>query len=140
MSLITLFFISIASFAANPSAAVSADTKERLEQAAQNLASIWGDTILEGDYYAEDLVQLDNIQMATDTNGMVYYRITYSSKAWDISTCRFNSRKLETLSTCQEGKIVEVGFVTLDFKKAAQDREYRAVFVPKKTSSRKIVN
>lgn len=132
MTFITLFFMSIASFSANTqtkAVSLEPETRIQLQKSAETLAGIWGDTILEGDFFAEEKVRLDDVKTVTDTNGVAYYRITYSSKAWDTSTCRFVERDLSTLDRCVEGRIVEAGFVTLDFKKATQDRNQRAKFI-----------
>lgn len=130
MTFITVFLLSISGFAAQAqSKGISSEVRVQLKQSAEMLAGIWGDTILEGDFHAEESVRLDDIRKVTDTNGVEYYHITYSAKAWDTSTCVFNYRNLNTLENCAEGRIVESGLVTLDFKKATQDRANRAKFI-----------
>ena len=116
--------LSKSEFAALPRA-----IKKQLQESAHDLAQIWGDTILEGDYYAENKVRLDLVEKLIKADKHVGYRITYSSKAWDTSDCDFDSEVQSSLAQCHEGRIVESGFLSLDFGQASQDFAAFAEFV-----------
>lgn len=104
--------------------ALPSDTRTQLQAKAEELASIWADTILEGDYFADEKVQLDQVEVLFRSGQLVGYHLTYSSKAWDTSTCNFDGSDLSNLKTCDQGRIVESGFTTVDFK--ALERDPRA--------------
>jgi hypothetical protein len=104
------------------------ETKSRLFQSANLLAQIWGDTILEGDYYADSDVRIDQVEKVYLGHAFVGYRITYSSKAWDTSTGAFDMNDLKTLDRCVEGRIVESGFLSSDFASMSRDPEAFATF------------
>lgn len=104
------------------------ETRDRLEVTANEMSQIWGDTILEGDYYSDAEVQVDQIQELTIGPTMIGYRITYSAVAWDTSTCDFQSEDKSTLKKCQSGKIMESGFVSADFSSSFQDSFAPAIF------------
>jgi hypothetical protein len=102
--------------------------KEGITTAAYELSSIWGDTILEGDYYAEEKIQVDLVEKLYISNAHMGYRITYSAKAWDTSTCQFDINQLESLASCDEGRIIESGFLSLDFTELSRDPQAFAKF------------
>jgi hypothetical protein len=96
--------------------------RAQLTEKAVEMAMIWADTILEGDYWAAEEVRLETVEEVGTTSGrFLGYRITYSAQAWDTSTCDFNPDQMETLKDCQMGRIVETGFVSADFKQSIQD-------------------
>ncbi len=67
--------------------------QSKLEKIAFAQAQIWGDTILEGDYYAENEISLDEIEGIYRGRGeLVAYRITYSAKSWMTAECEFDRR------------------------------------------------
>ncbi len=105
--------------------------RETVQLKAQELASIWADTILEGDFYAEDFVRIDGLEYVYNQNDLIAYRITYSSKAWDLSNCQFDPEDMETLSDCEVGRISEAGFLALDQKLVERDPSARATFKSK---------
>jgi hypothetical protein len=105
-----------------------ADTLSQLQSKAEELASIWSDTILEGDYYAEEKVQLDQVDVLFRSGQLVGYHITYSSTAWDTSTCSFDGNDMSSLNACEKGRIVESGFTTVDFKALERDPKAFASF------------
>lgn len=92
-------------------------------------AQIWGDTILEGDYYAAGNTKLEFVDRIYKDNQLIAYRITYSETAWDTSNCRFNSYTKAGLETCKKGRILESGYVSPDFKNAFTDLNHLAEFV-----------
>jgi hypothetical protein len=110
-------------------ASLSQVVRNSLQNRAEALSGIWGDTILEGDYYADEDVQIDKIESLYKKDEFVGYRITYSSKAWDTSTCQFDGVDLTTLESCLAGRIQESGFVSADFKRFERDHRALAEFV-----------
>lgn len=96
--------------------ALPLEVRTNLQAAAFNLAQIWGDTILEGDYQAEDEVQLEQVEKLYLSLAFVAYRITYSSVAWD------------TVSN-QKGRIIESGIVSKDFQQISRDSTAFARFI-----------
>ena len=103
------------------------ETRNRLDVAANELSQIWGDTILEGDYYSDEEARVDKIQLLYQDQAFVGYRITYSAKAWDTATCEFRGDK-PSLVKCQVGKIIESGFVSADFSTSFEDAHAPAIF------------
>jgi hypothetical protein len=101
---------------------------QRLQQKVEELATIWGDTILEGDYYADEKVQIDQITELSKNGALVGYYVTYSSQAWDTSTCEFDSDDLSTLESCESGRITEGGFISSDFRDISRDNTAVAEF------------
>lgn len=102
-------------------------TKE-LESIAFNLAQVWGDTILEGEYTADSAVTLDQVERVTENKKPIGYRITYSSKAWYTGACDYDYENEETLEGCDEGRIIESGFVANDLKENFRDETSYAEF------------
>lgn len=88
-----------------------------LDDVAFDLAQIWGDTILEGDYEAEESIQLERIEVVHIRGELAGFRITYSAKAFD------HANKIS-------GLIRESGFTTADGVKSFVDPEGRAQFLP----------
>lgn len=97
-------------------AALPAHHQAQLQTAAIELAQIWGDTILEGDYSAEDDVRIDSVEKLYLSLVFVAYRITYSSAA-------------EELTTGKRGRIVESGILSADFTQLSRDNTAFARFV-----------
>lgn len=95
--------------------ALPAHVLSSLQQVADLLAQIWGDTILEGDYSADDDVSLDSIEVLKLNEGVIGYRITYSSRAFDTA---------ENIA----GRILESAFVSGDFKAFSRDSNALAKF------------
>ncbi len=90
-----------------------------LAQAAVSAAVIWGDTILEGDYHADEGTDLESVEEVRTSDGhLVGYRLVYSAKAWDTSSGCYDYQNLDTLKDCPVGRIVEIGFVTADLKES----------------------
>jgi hypothetical protein len=106
------------------------DVRGSLQNRAERLANIWSDTILEGDYWADDIVEMIQVEELFRNSELVGYRITYSSKAWDTSSCEFDSDDLTTLNACETGLIIESGFVTADFRRFERDPKALARFLP----------
>jgi len=97
-------------------AALPAHIQSQLQTAAIELAQIWGDTILEGDYEAAEEVRIDQVERLYLSLAFVAYRISYSSEAFETSS---GSR----------GRIVESGFLSSDFKQISRDAAAFARFI-----------
>ncbi|MGZ3796078.1 MAG: hypothetical protein ACXVB1_06925 [Pseudobdellovibrionaceae bacterium] len=95
---------------------LSSEVKSDLDKIAFFQAQIWGDTILEGDYFSEGSVQLENVLSLFQNKSLVGYKITYSGRAWFTGDCDFDGKNTETLKDCQEGRIYESTYVSPDFK------------------------
>ncbi len=110
--------------------ALASEVRSRLQQTAESMANIWADTILEGDYFADEPVALDRVEEFKSANDkIIIYRITYSSRAWDTGTCEADpSEDRQSLESCDEGRIVESAFVSSDFKSSERDEENFAHF------------
>jgi len=91
-------------------------------------AQIWGDTILEGDYYADGETQLDAVEILQKNGKTIGYRISYSETAWFTSDCDFDYDNLETLKNCPQGIITERSYVSLDKKTFFRDNRSFAEF------------
>ena len=104
------------------------ETRDRLDVSANELSQIWGDTILEGDYYSDTEVHVEQIQELTVGQTMIGYRITYSAPAWETSNCDFRADDRGSFDKCQNGKIIESSFVSADFSSAFQDAYAPAIF------------
>ncbi|HEY8269844.1 MAG TPA: hypothetical protein VIG33_03085 [Pseudobdellovibrionaceae bacterium] len=94
---------------------LSEEVKSNLKRVASSQAQIWGDTILEGDYYSAGHTQLDSVLVLFKNEILIGYKITYSERAWFIGDCDFDSNDEETLKNCNEGHIHESTFVSPDF-------------------------
>lgn len=110
---------------------LDAHTRAELEAIALDQAQVWGDTILEGDFVAEEAVSLDKVQKVMHNGEFLGYRITYSSKAWDTSGCRAEHAGLDP--DCIEGRIVESSFVSPDLFYWFRDDTAFAEFVPRES-------
>lgn len=104
-------------------------TSQKLELAAWDLAQIWGDTILEGDYVAHDDVHIDKLEKVMEGPQHIGYRVTYSSLAWDISDCNYEPEQPHTREDCVPGRIVERGFVSMNLISKFRDETRMAEFV-----------
>lgn len=99
----------------------------RLTKIAARQAQVWGDTILEGDYYAEGYTRLDKVLAFYKGSDLVGFKIQYSEKAWFIGECNFDDTKA-SLQSCQEGRIVEESYVSPEAKTYFSDEEHYAAF------------
>lgn len=105
--------------------------RERLQQIAWDQAQIWGDTILEGDYWADDEVALDLVQAVLRGGVQIAWRITYSSRAFDTSVCTPYEHADDDptrFDDCIPGRIHESSFVSMDLKSFIRDDEAFAEF------------
>lgn len=103
-------------------------TRAELDAIALDQAQIWGDTILEGDFAAEEAVTLDLVQKVMQGGEFLGYRITYSSRAWDTSGCRAEHAGYDP--DCIEGRIVESTFVASGLNYWFRDDTALAEFIP----------
>jgi len=100
----------------------------QLLQVAVDQAQVWGDTILEGDYYSEGHTRLDSVAVLFQEERLIGYRIVYSERAWFIADCDFDGADDRTLTGCSEGRIHEATFVSADFKNYFRDENEFADF------------
>jgi hypothetical protein len=89
--------------------------QEQARVASTSQAQIWGDTILEGDYYAAGHTRVDAVVSIYQGQDLVAYKLLYSEKSWDTSTCAYNGRR-DSLADCRNGRIAESSFALPDFK------------------------
>jgi hypothetical protein len=106
---------------------LSEKEQARMKSVAVDQAQVWGDTILEGDYFASGRVRLDQVVAFYKADELVGYKIQYSEKAWYTGECQFNGKR-ETLKDCQEGRIVEGSYVSPDTQTYFSDEERSAKF------------
>jgi hypothetical protein len=98
-------------------------------QIAKSQAEIWGDTILEGDYQADGRTVVDRVDALSVDGRLIAYRLTYSERSWDTSTCTFpGNRDGSALDQCQEGRIIETSFVSPDLASWTRDPQNFAFF------------
>lgn len=85
--------------------------QRRLGRIANEQAQLWGDTILESDYYADGSARLDSVLALYRDNQLIAYRIEYSERAWNTADCSFDGSEA-SLNQCQEGRIAESSYVS----------------------------
>jgi hypothetical protein len=91
---------------------------------------IWPDTILEGDYLIKGHTQLDEVYFLLKNDEIIGFWISYSVRAWDVSTCNYDPIEYKDLSGCREGRIYEGAFVHANLKTYDIDHYYSAHFKP----------
>lgn len=91
------------------------------QEIATDLAQVWSDTILEGDYHADGKTYVDSITALYIDGKIFAYRIHYFERAWYVGNCEFNPENPESLSLCDEGRITESSYVSADFKLFMRD-------------------
>jgi hypothetical protein len=104
-----------------------AGERDALKAVAVDQAQIWGDTILEGDYFATGRTRLDEVVAYYKKEKLVGYKIQYSEKAWYTGDCNFNGKR-SSLEGCREGRILEGSYVSPDKKTYFSDEERYAEF------------
>jgi hypothetical protein len=107
---------------------INSQIRGKLEKVAWDQAQIWGDTILEGDYYSAGHTQLDLVSAIYENGQFLGYKITYSEHAWYTGDCSFAEGQPETLKECNEGRISESSFVSPDFQTYFRDEQDLADF------------
>ena len=105
--------------------AIPPDVRTQLGKIADEQAQIWADTILEGDYVAENAVNVDTVETVQVNTVFLGYRITYSSVAFDTSDCDARAN----IAACRRGKIVESTFVAPTLDTWVRDEKHMAEFV-----------
>lgn len=106
------------------------NVRTRLADIADEQAQVWADTILEGDYVAENDVNVETVETVQMNTIFLGYRITYSSAAFDTSNCD----AAKDISQCEHGRIVESSFVAPSLNSWIRDAKHLATFVPDKTT------
>ena len=104
---------------------VPPSVRTQLDKIADEQAQIWADTILEGDYVAENAVSVDTVETVQMNTVFLGYRITYSSVAFDTSDCDAAAN----IAACRRGKIVESTFVAPTLDTWVRDENHMAEFV-----------
>ncbi|MBO9665854.1 MAG: hypothetical protein J7501_03470 [Bdellovibrio sp.] len=98
-----------------------------LKQIAFDQAQVWGDTILEGDFYSAGRTRLDEVKAFYRDERIVGFKIRYSEKAWDTGECAFDGTKA-SLKGCKLGRIIEESYVSTDFRTFFTDEDRQADF------------
>lgn len=103
------------------------ETLAVLKKVASQQAQIWGDTILEGDYYSSGITRLDNVLAFYNNGQLVGYKIQYSEKAWYTGDCDFDGSR-KSLKGCKAGRISEGSYVSSDAQTYFSDEDRYAEF------------
>jgi hypothetical protein len=93
-----------------------------------NQSQIWGDTILESDYEADGVTLLEQVQTISKNGKIVAYRITYSQRAWQTTTCKDPNFNPANPVGCIEGRIRESTYVSSDLTVWLNDSQFYAQF------------
>lgn len=109
---------------------ITNSTRARLLEISVEQAQIWADTILGGDYLADEEVVVDNIEFVRLGDQILGYRVTYSSSAYDTLDCNPEG----DLSLCVAGRIVEATFVAPGLEAWIRDDQRYAEFVESQKS------
>lgn len=105
----------------------TADLREKFRLASVDQAQIWGDTILEGDYYAAGHTRVDAVVAIYKDDDLVAYHFLYSEKSWDTSTCPYDGHRA-SLTGCTIGRIAESAYALLDLQTKLTDEDDYADF------------
>lgn len=106
---------------------LSPEVKDVLKKVANDQAQIWGDTILEGDYYSAGRTRLDSVMAFYNGNSLIGFKIIYSEKAWYTGDCNFDGSRA-SLKGCKAGRISEGSYVSSDAQTYFSDEERYAHF------------
>ena len=96
--------------------------KQALATAAQDLADIWPDTILEGDYVLDPQGSLQVIYINKFINArgeLVAYQFCFSHEAYYTGECDID----EDMSQCEHGSITGHGYISPNFKFHMRDHD-----------------
>lgn len=99
-----------------------------LRSRAFDLAQVWADTILEGDYLADGNTQLEKVEVLKKEGQVFGYRVQYFERGWYIGQCEFNEQDLSTLAKCDEGKISESAYFNADLSLFYRDPAHFVTF------------
>jgi hypothetical protein len=120
--------VTIESFQARSLATLPESLYRGLKSVALDLAQIWEDTILEGDYTADGKTILDQVLIIKKDGLVIGYSITYSEHAWFTGNCNYDYSNPSTLQSCQAGRISETTFVSSDLNTKETDQNQFADF------------
>lgn len=104
--------------------------KAQFLKLATDEADIWVDTILEGDYaLANDPLTIDMVTALYQGQKLVAYQIVYSQRAFDTSSCEYDSEAVdsgsanldEVFSQCTQGRIYGTSFVSPNLQVVERD-------------------
>lgn len=121
----------------NNVSAIDNKLNDQLLVIAQTQATTWDDTILEQDVAALGEIRLDQVEELSANNELQGYRITYSQRGWDTSTCDLSRASVEdykheeTFANCAEGRIYESAYVSTDLNTYFTDDDNLAHLVLK---------
>lgn len=107
---------------------LDAQMTDAFKKVAFDQAQVWGDTILEGDYYSGGRTRLDTVKAVYKNDQVVGYKIRYSEKAWYTGECGFDGTSKDSLKNCKLGRIVEESYVSTDLRTYFSDEERQAGF------------
>lgn len=105
--------------------------KNSLVAIAQSQAQIWGDTILEGDFWADGKTTVQTVTVLRSGQKVLGFHITYAERAWYVGDCQFQSNRPESLRQCRPGLIMESSFVSNRLDDAHVDENQFAKFIPR---------
>lgn len=91
----------------------------RLNVIVEAQSMIWADTILGGDYQAENRTTIDRVEGVSRNGQLLWYRVTYSSRAWTQS---------DSGAKANEGRIEETSLVSPTLSSWARDELASAQF------------
>jgi hypothetical protein len=110
---------------------ISPEVRAELRKIARTLVNEnWPESILEGDFIIKGHTRLDEVYFLMKNNESIGYWISYSVRAWDVSTCDYDPIEHRDLSDCREGRIYEGAFVHSSLKDYNVDRYFSAHFKP----------
>lgn len=105
-----------------------------LDKAANELAGIWGDTILEGDYALDPKSEIEVVwvEKVTSQRGeLLAYRFTFQHGAYSTGECEIDWEAIENETEsyedqlvskeCGNGRIIGKGYISPDFKHFMRD-------------------
>lgn len=91
----------------------------RLGRIAEDQATIWADTILEGGYDADGRTVIDRVEAIMGDGKLLAYRITYSESAWLVGVKGQKGK---------EGRVFESSFVSASLRSWLRDEQALAEF------------
>lgn len=109
---------------------ISSDFFRLLLKISVDQASIWADTILEGDFEAKGDTQVSKISAIIKDGHLMAYRVTYKETAWYTGdpSCRFEYNNYDSFQNCEQGYISESTYVSADLASIYRDENHVADF------------
>lgn len=104
---------------------------KKLDKNSEDLARVWADTILEGDYEAFGSTQADKVTEISQNGKLVAYHVEYFEPAIDTggNGCKLDDDGVWShYGLCRVGRIYEGGYVSADLSETAADDTQLATF------------